>query len=87
MASLNIKNEEVHRKAHELAKLTGESVTTAVGLAIDQRLEREQKNSKKQGRLEWLLQLSKETSALMNDGRTSKELIDELYDPETGLPV
>jgi antitoxin VapB len=85
--SLNIKNEEIHRKARELAHLTGESVTTAVGLAIDQRLEREQKNNKRQGRLEWLLQLSKETSALMNDGRTSKELMDELYDPETGLPI
>jgi antitoxin VapB len=85
--SLNIKNEEIHRKARELANLTGESVTTAVGLAIDQRLEREQKNNKRQGRLEWLLQLSKETSALMNDGRTSKELMDELYDPETGLPI
>jgi antitoxin VapB len=87
MASLNIKNEETHRKARELAKLTGESVTTAVGVAIDERLEREQRSHKKQNRLEWLLQLSKETSALMNDGRTSKELIDELYDPETGLPV
>jgi antitoxin VapB len=84
---MNIKNEEIHRKARELAKLTGESVTTAVGVAIDQRLEREQKNSRKKNRLEWLLQLSKETSALMNDGRTSKELIDELYDPETGLPI
>ncbi len=87
MASLNIKNEEVHRKAHELAKLTGESVTTAVGVAIEQRLEREQQSHKRQNRLELLLQLSKETSALMNDGRTSKELMDELYDPETGLPV
>ena len=87
MPSLNIKNEEIFRKAHELAKLTGQSVTGAVGAAIDERLEREQQKSKRQNRLEWLLQLSKETSALMNDGRTSKELMDELYDPETGLPA
>ena len=85
--TMNIKNEEIHRKARELAKLTGESMTTAVGVAIDERLEREQRIHKRQNRLEWLLQLSKETSALMNDGRTSKELMDELYDPETGLPV
>ena len=85
--AMNIKNEEIHRKARELAKLTGESVTTAVGVAIDERLDREQRIHKRQNRLEWLLQLSKETSALMNDGRTSKELMDELYDPETGLPA
>jgi hypothetical protein len=24
---------------------------------------------------------------MMNDGKTSKDLMDELYDPETGLPV
>jgi hypothetical protein len=33
------------------------------------------------------MQLSRETGPLMNDGRTSKELMDELYDPETGLPI
>jgi antitoxin VapB len=87
MPSLNIKSEEIHRKAHELAKLTGESVTAAVGAAIAERLDREQRIHKRQNRLEWLLQLSKETTALLNDGRTSKELVDELYDPETGLPV
>ena len=84
---MNIKNEAIHRKARELAKLTGESITTAVGVAIDERLEREQRIHKRQNRLEWLLQLSKETSAWMNDGRTSKEWMDELYDPETGLPI
>ena len=87
MPSLNIKDEEIHRKANELAKLTGESVTSAVGVAINERLDREQRIHKRHNRLEWLLQLSKETSALMNDGKTSKELMDELYDPETGLPV
>ena len=33
-----------------------------------------------------LEEISRKTSAIMNDGRTSKELIDELYDEETGLP-
>jgi hypothetical protein len=32
------------------------------------------------------MEISRETSAMMNDGRTSKELMDELYDDETGLP-
>ena len=87
MPSLNIKNEQIYRNAQELAKLTGESVTAAVGEAINERLDREQRLHKRHNRLEWLVQLSKETSALVNDGRTSKELMDELYDPETGLPV
>ena len=38
--SLNIKNEETYRLAHELAELTGESVTTAVTEAVRERLER-----------------------------------------------
>lgn len=38
--SLNIKNAETHRLARELASLTGESVTTAVGAAVRERLTR-----------------------------------------------
>jgi hypothetical protein len=36
---------------------------------------------------EWLMKISRETGPMMNDGKTSKELMDELYDPETGLPI
>jgi len=32
------------------------------------------------------MEISRETAPLMIDGRTAKELIDELYDDETGLP-
>jgi len=85
--ALSIKNEEIHEHARALANLTGESVTTAVGVAIQERLERQLQKAKKQSRLEWLLEMTKDTSARMNDGRTSKEMLDELYDPETGLPV
>jgi len=38
--SLNIKNEQTHRLARELAKLTGENVTAAVTIALQERLER-----------------------------------------------
>jgi len=38
--SLNIKNEETHRLAQELARLTGESMTAAVTEALRERLER-----------------------------------------------
>ena len=37
---LNIKSEETHRLAKELAELTGESMTEAVTEAVRQRLER-----------------------------------------------
>jgi hypothetical protein len=33
------------------------------------------------------MEISRETGPMMNDGKTSKELLDELYDPETGLPI
>jgi hypothetical protein len=40
----------------------------------------------KQGLAAWPDEQSKQTAPLMDDGRTSKELMDELYDHETGLP-
>jgi hypothetical protein len=40
----------------------------------------------KKGLAARLMEISRETAPLMNDGRTSKELMDELYDEETGLP-
>ena len=38
--SLNIKNEEVHRLVHEVALITGESQTTVVRKAVEERLMR-----------------------------------------------
>ncbi|MGH7736361.1 MAG: type II toxin-antitoxin system VapB family antitoxin [Candidatus Tyrphobacter sp.] len=43
--SLNIKNEETHRLARELAACTGESVTAAVTGAVRERLERVRSDS------------------------------------------
>ena len=37
---MNIKNKETHRLAQELASLTGESLTTAVTRALEERLAR-----------------------------------------------
>jgi antitoxin VapB len=38
--SLNIKDRDAHRLAEELAKLTGESMTTAVTIAVRERFDR-----------------------------------------------
>lgn len=84
--ALSLKNPETERLARELARKTGESLTVAVTVALRERLEREEKAKKREGRLEWLDRITRETAEIMNDGRTSTELIEELYDPQTGLP-
>lgn len=84
--SLNIKNPETVKLAHELARENGETVTTAITVALKERLERRRREATSESRLEWLNRITKETAAIMNDGRSSKELMDELYDEETGLP-
>jgi antitoxin VapB len=85
--ALSLKNEETEQLVRRLARITDESLTTAVTVAVQERIERLEKSDKRKGRLEWLSELTKQTSAMMDDGRTSKELMDELYDPETGLPA
>ncbi|MBB2157707.1 type II toxin-antitoxin system VapB family antitoxin [Gluconacetobacter diazotrophicus] len=40
---LNIKNDEAHRLAAELARLTGERLTSTVTTALRERLDREQR--------------------------------------------
>lgn len=40
---LNIKNDEAHRLAAELSRVTGETLTTAVTSALRERLERERR--------------------------------------------
>jgi antitoxin VapB len=48
--SLNIKNEETHRLARQLAEATGESIVTAVAEAVRERLYR-LKNQKRKERI------------------------------------
>jgi hypothetical protein len=57
-------------------------------VAVEREIERE-KQSQRRKKLfaDWLMDISRETGPMMNDGKTSKELLDELYDPETGLPI
>lgn len=82
--SLNIKNEDTNRLAHELAGLTGESLTTAVTIAVRERLERLQQN--KRGALsERLLKIGKDCAAHMREPFLTVEHGDLLYD-ENGLP-
>jgi antitoxin VapB len=82
--SLNIKNEETHRQARELARLTGESMTVAVTEAIRERLERVRGRGKK-GLAERLMKIAKECSAHLKEPYKSMSVDELLYD-EKGLP-
>ncbi len=82
-----IKNERTDELVRELATLRGVSLVAAVTEAVEEKLEREKETLRKKKLMaDWLMKLSRETGPLMNDGKTSIELIEELYDPETGLP-
>ncbi len=84
--SLSIKNERTHRLIQELAALEGVSMVAAVTGAVEEKLAKEKAQRGEKGLAVWIEELSRETAAMMNDGRTSTELLDELYDEETGLP-
>jgi antitoxin VapB len=60
--ALNIKDEEAHRLARELARATGESMTVAVCQAIRERLDRIRENSRKD-RVERILEIGRECAA------------------------
>ena len=83
--ALNIKDEETHRLAQELAQQNGETLTRAVNIAIRQRLEHQKRVPASIGRLERIRKIVEQTAPRMKDGPSSKELFDELYD-EFGLP-
>ena len=81
--SLNIKNEATHRRAKELARIAGESMTEAVDRAIAERLERLRKRRNKAALVAQLLEIGEQCSKLpVLDSRSPEEM---LYD-EHGLP-
>ncbi|HEY6769136.1 MAG TPA: type II toxin-antitoxin system VapB family antitoxin [Candidatus Sulfotelmatobacter sp.] len=82
--SLNIKDEKIHRLARQLAKLTGESMTAAVGTAVKERLDRVRAD-RGSGLAERLLKIGRETAPLWKEPYRSMDHGDLLYD-ENGLP-
>ena len=85
---INIKNVAVETRIRELATLRGVNLVTAVDEAVEQGIHREKESQRRKKLMaDWLMEIAKETGPMMNDGKTSKEIMDELYDPETGLPV
>ncbi len=82
--SLNIKNEETHRMAKQLARATGESMTEAVSEAIRERLERVRKKSEKDP-VERIMKIARECGPLWKEPYRSIDHGELLYD-EKGLP-
>lgn len=82
---LNIKNEEAHRLAAELSRLTGENMTSVVTKALRERLEREKRRRGRGDVAERLMALGRRYSSLPdNDTRSADEILG--YD-ENGLPT
>jgi hypothetical protein len=85
---ISIKSPAAENSIRELAALRGVSLVAAVTEAVEEQIKREKESQhKKKLMADWLMEISRETGPRMNDGKTSKELMDELYDPETGLPI
>jgi antitoxin VapB len=82
--SLNIKNKEAHRLAEELAKLTGDSMTTAVTIALRERLERVRREQCP-SLADRLLKIGQDCAAHLKEPFRSADHGDLLYD-ERGLP-
>jgi len=80
--SLNIKNQEAHRLATELARRTGESLTEAVTQALRERLERVEPPD---GLAQELLEIGRDCAARLDPSVRSLDHGELLYD-ERGLP-
>ncbi len=83
--SLNIKNEETCRLADELARLTGDTKTGAITIALKERLEREKRLRDADALMRDLRTIGERCAARLKPGPSAIEHGDFLYD-EHGLP-
>ncbi len=83
--SLNIKNERVHDLVREAARLTGKSQTSVVEEALRRyldQIEQAENRASRDAELDQLLaQMRRELA-----GVDLHAAIEDLYDPDTGLP-
>jgi antitoxin VapB len=82
--ALNIKDEAADRLARELAAETGENITTAITIAVRERLERLRGAVPRERRQRTLTEIAERSAARpVRDPRTADEILG--YGPE-GLP-
>jgi antitoxin VapB len=82
--ALNIKNDETQKLAHQLSKLTGESMTAAVTEAVRERLDRVRRE-RGEGLADRLLKIGKDCAAHLQEPYLSIDHGELLYD-EKGIP-
>ena len=82
--SLNIKSEETHRLARELAELTGENLTAAVTVAVRERLDRVRRQ-RGVSLVDRMLAIGRDCAAHLKEPYRSIDHGRLLYD-ERGLP-
>jgi antitoxin VapB len=82
--AINIKNEETQKLAKELAKLTGESMTSAVTEAVRERLDRV-RTARGTGLADRLLKIGRECATHLQEPYRSIDHGELLYD-EKGMP-
>ena len=84
--SLNIKNDEVHELTRELARLTGESLTSAIDTAVRERLERVRAEQPRvRARADALLAIGRDAAARLPRDVQDIDHGELLYD-DRGLP-
>ena len=86
--ALTIKNAETETLSRELAKLSGETITAAVTVAVRERLERLNSLESEQIRTDRLLAIGRAIAPALREGasRGTAIEVEDLYD-ETGLPA
>jgi antitoxin VapB len=82
--SINIKSEEAHQLARALAEITGESQTTAVTVALRERLDRVRRG-RQTDRVARLLAIGEDCASHLSEPYRSQDHGELLYD-ERGLP-
>jgi antitoxin VapB len=81
--SLNIKDPETHKLAQTLAQETGESMTRAVAIALQERLARVRRSRKQAAKVAELLRIGRRCASHLKDDPVDHTAL--LYD-EKGLP-
>ena len=81
--SLNIKDRKTHKLAQTLAEETGETMTRAVAIALQERLARVRRSRKQEARAAELLRIGRRCASHLNGAPMDHAAL--LYD-EKGLP-
>jgi antitoxin VapB len=83
--SLSIKNPDTSALARRLADRTGESLTTAITVAVRERLDKLEREAGQERRIAELREIVRDVAPRLRDSPRSWEVGDLLYD-ERGLP-